>query len=100
MNKIKKRFCIELSKFLKLNNCSDILRTYKKYNIHFLSNEEKLIILFNQKKYTVSIIIENDVYYWYLVPYNNSYFITKSKLVGNLDMILLAIKEDFEMYNK
>lgn len=59
-----------------------------------------MIIIFNKNRYTVSIIKQTDAYYWCLKPYNNFKFLTKSKLKGNLDMILLAIKENEEFYNK
>ena len=95
-----KRLCHELNIFLTRDGYDDILYYFKINNIKLKANDDTIVVTTHNNIYTVGIIIENDSYYWYLEPYNNSYFLSKSALKGNFDMILLAIKENEELYTK
>lgn len=72
----------------------------KGYIIKVDNNDCHLIIKYKRKKYDVSIIKNTDDYYWFLEPYNNSYFTTKLSSINSFEMVMLAIKEDVELYTK
>ena len=95
-----KRLCHELNIFLTRDGYNDILYYFKTNNIKLKANNDSIIVITSNNTYTIGIIIEQGEYYWYLVPYNNSYFLSKSTLKGNFDMMLLAIKENEEFYTK
>ena len=60
-----------------------------------IPKNNKLKILFNNKRYLIRIIKHQGMFYWKLTPYKNSYFKTKININNqNIDMLLLAISED------
>lgn len=83
-----------------LINEKNILHNYISNGFKFELERKtcKLIITYRNKEYIVSIIKENDQYYWQLIPYNKASFITN--IDNGLEIVLFAIKENEELYIK
>lgn len=69
------------------------------YNILYdLLNKQLIVNYKNSKDYFINIIEDNNTLYWKLQPYNNSNYTTDYD--NGLDIVLFAIKENEEYYNK
>ena len=69
----------------------------KGYDIKYDINNNVLIVKYNNKsEYTIKIIQDNNELYWYLEPYNNTYYTTLFE--NGFDMVLFAIKENETLY--
>lgn len=69
----------------------------KGYDIKYDINNNVLIVKYNNKsEYTIKIIQDNNELYWYLEPYNKTYYTTLFE--NGFDMVLFAIKENETLY--
>ena len=70
----------------------------KGYNIKYDTINNVLIVKYNNSNdYIIKIIEENNKLYWYLEPYNKTYYTTLFE--NGFDMILFAIKENETLYH-
>lgn len=87
-----------LLKYLKVNlfDKMDKYSNYRKYGFEFYIVDSFLIIIYKGKEYRITIIKKNNIYYLYMNPFKNSYFITKlNRKVNDIDLILKLIKQDY-----
>lgn len=71
----------------------------KGYSFEYDMKKHRLIISYRNNTYEVKVIEKDNNYYWYLEPYNSSYFMTNYYNPSSFDMVLFAIKEDVELYS-
>lgn len=62
-------------------------------------HEKSLRIKYSHKIYNLKVMIENNLSYWFLEPYNNSYFKTEIKEYSSFESIIYAIKDDWNFSN-
>lgn len=100
--KVRVRYMKSIKNILynKLCNITHKIEKYKSmgYRINYDTNNDQLIINHNNIDYTVKIIEENNNLYWYLEPYNDTYFTTLYE--NGFDMVLFAIKENENLYRE
>jgi len=91
---------IKTSKILCNQLCSIIPRIMKYskmgYSISINGHVDSLNIEYNGSTYEVKIIENESSYYWYLKPYNNSFFTTNVKNPKSFEIVLFAIKKNEE----
>lgn len=51
-------------------------------------------IIYNNKLYTVKLILENNCLYWHVKPYKHSYFMVKCKNDPDFNMLLDVLSAD------
>ncbi len=59
-----------------------------------------LRIKYNHKIYKVAIIKSEDERYWYLKPYNKSYYTTNARDYNSFELVIYAIKENNILFDK
>lgn len=82
---------------LKEHICNHIITNNKKYVVQGFTiylGEYFLRIKYNHHIYKVTIIKSENERYWYLKPYNKSYFTTDAKYENSFDLVIYAIKEN------
>ena len=87
---------------IQIQNIIPDINSYKNegYSFNINNKENILLITYNNILYEVKIVkIDND-YYWHLIPYNNSYFITNLYNPNSFNMVLFAIRENDSLYEK
>ena len=74
-----------------------ILKNYMKYKeegFEMWLHDNYIRIKYNHKIYVAKIIKKDNILYWYLEPYNKSYFETKIKSYNTFEAIIFAIKDN------
>ncbi len=82
---------------LKGHICNYIIKNGRKYidqgfDIRF--GDYFLRIKYNHKIYKVAIIKSENERYWYLKPYNKSYYTTNARDYNSFELVIYAIKEN------
>ena len=88
---LKKHICIRIQEQHRSNNNKDL-------DIRVASNYLK--VKYKNRIYKVSIVKEDNKYYWYLKPYNKNCFMTSADDNNSFDTVVFAIKEHDKLYLK
>ena len=92
--------CIDLLKEHICNHICERQKNGENDNMDIYIHANYLRVKYNNKIYKVSIVKEDDKHFWYLTPYNKSYFTTLAKDRNSFDTVVFAIKEHDELYKK
>lgn len=68
-------------------------KEYAKQGFNIFMHDKYLRTIYNHHVYKITIVSDNNFFYYYLQPYNKSYFITLANNPKSFEMVLYAIKE-------
>lgn len=99
-----KKYCAkplvdELNRFFAREDFNDYMQPYIDAGIKFHLVEDHLVAYAPKNNYEFGIIKDKDEkkYYWYLIPYNKSIFMTAVE--NGIEMVFFAIKENETLYS-
>ncbi|MCM1370756.1 MAG: hypothetical protein NC181_02550 [Clostridium sp.] len=90
-----------MNEYLKKIVLNYILPNYDKYSkdgFEFWLHDDYIRIKYNHKVYKAKIIFENSTLYWYLTPYNKSYFLTEIKNDNSFEALIFAIRDNHNYF--
>ncbi len=77
------------------------LDNYKKKGFNIYLSDEEIIVIYDEKEYTINIVIKDNDYYWHLCPYKDEFFETKfSDKEKKFEMLLFAIEENVLIFER